>query len=117
MIIRKLLQTGKTDAELPAEIRAALVASLFGPISSLIVGAVACSIIGIVVAWRVGNSAIMATSVAMLAIGMLRVASAVLYRKSKQRENFTATKLWERVYEYGAWGFSALLGLLCWLTL
>src|SRR5262245_31969891 len=117
MLIRKLLQTRKSDAELPKEIRAALIESLFAPIASLIVGAVACSIVGAAVALRVGDAWIMAISVAILAVGMLRVASALFYKRSKAAELLTATRIWEHVYEYGAWGFSALLGLLCWMTI
>ena len=85
MLISTLLQTRRSDAELPAEIRASLVESLFAPIASLIVGAIACSIIGGAVAWRSGNQWIMAVSVAIFAVGMLRVASAILYRRSKAR--------------------------------
>ena len=117
MLIKKLIETRKADAELPTEIRAALVESLFAPIASLIVGAIACSIIGAAVALRVGDHWIMINSVAILGVGMLRVASALLYKKHKQNHQLAATRLWERVYEYGAWGFSALLGLLCWLTI
>ncbi len=117
MLIRKLLQTRRTDAELPKEVRAALIESLFAPIASLIVGAAACSIVGATVALRVGDAWIMANSIAILAVGMLRVVSAVLYKRSKEADRLVATKVWERVYEYGAWGFSALLGLLCWLTI
>ena len=36
MLLRKLLQIRKADAELPKEIRAALIESLFAPIASLI---------------------------------------------------------------------------------
>ena len=107
MLIAKLIQTRETDAELPEEIRAALVESLFAPIASLIVGAVACAIVGALVALRIGDPWIMANSIAILAIGMLRVVSALLYRKNKKSNQLAATKLWERVYEYGAWGFSA----------
>ena len=104
MLLRKLIQTRRADAELPTEIRAALVESLFAPIASLIVGAVACSIIGAAVALRVGDQWIMANSVAIFAVGMLRVASAFLYKKiQSDRQKLVATKLWERVYEYGAW--------------
>ncbi len=117
MLIKKLLQTRKADAELSAEIRAALIESLFAPISSLIVGAVGGAIVGALVAARIGNFWIMANSIAILAVGMLRVASALLYRKCKNSNRVAATKLWERIYEYGAWGFSGLLGLLCWLTI
>ncbi len=117
MLIKKLIETRKADAELATEIRAALVESLFAPVVSLIVGAIGCSIIGAAVALRVDSPWIMANSVAILAVGMLRVVSALLYKKYKLRNSLAATKLWERVYEYGAWAFSALLGLLCWLTI
>lgn len=117
MIIKKLIETRIADADLPTEIRAALVESLFAPIASLIVGAIACSIIGTAVALRVGDGWIMANSFVILAVGMLRVASAILYARHKANQNFAATRLWERVYEYGAWGFAGLLGLLCWLTI
>ncbi len=117
MLITKLLQTRKADAELPKEIRAALIELLFAPIASLIVGAVACSIVGASVALRVGDLWIMANSVAILAVGMLRVASALFYQRYKETEKIAATKIWEHVYEYGAWAFSALLGLLCWMAI
>ena len=117
MLIKRLIETRKTDAGLASDIRAALIESLFAPLASLIVGAIACSIIGAAVALRVGNNWLMACSIAIFAVGMLRVASAVLYAKSKKSEDIAATKLWERVYEFGAWGFSGLLGLLCWLTI
>src|SRR6185437_475176 len=40
------------------------------------------------------------------------------YRRYKKAADRPAvTKRWEHVYEAGAWGFSGLLGLLCWLTL
>jgi diguanylate cyclase (GGDEF)-like protein/PAS domain S-box-containing protein len=118
MLIGKLLQIRRTDADLPTEVRAALIESLFAPISSLTIGAINCSIIGMAVAVSVSNVAIMATSAAIFAAGMLRVASAVFYRRYKRAaDQPTITKRWERVYEAGAWGFSGLLGLLCWLTL
>jgi diguanylate cyclase (GGDEF)-like protein len=117
MLIKRLMHTRRTDAELPTEIRAALVEKLFAPVGSLIIGALACSIVGAAVALRAGNDRIMAISVTLFAVGMLRVASALLYQRSKERQKLAATKLWEHVYEYGAWGFSALLGLLCWVTI
>ncbi len=117
MLLRKLIEIRRADAELPPEIRAALVRSLFAPISSLTVGAINCSIIGMVVALSVGNDAIMTNSVAIFAVGMLRVVSAILYRRYRAADQTSKTKTWERVYEAGAWAFSALLGVLCWLTL
>ena len=117
MLIKRIIQTLRADAVLPPEMRAALIKSLFAPIASLTAGAINGSIIGAAVAWSVGNRAIMATSAAIFAVGMLRVASAMLYRRYEKAEDKAAIKRWERIYEAGAWGFSGLLGLLCWLTL
>ena len=117
MLIKRIIQTLRADAELPQEFRAALIKSLFAPIASLTTGAINCSIIGMAVALSVGNRAIMANSAAIFAVGMLRVASAMLYRRYEKAADHPAIKRWERVYEAGAWAFSGLLGLLCWLTL
>ncbi len=116
MLIKQLLQIRRADAELPNEVRAALVESLFAPIASLAIGAINCSIIGMLVAWTVSNTQIMLTSIAIFAVGALRVVSAVYYRRSKHK-TVRHVRFWETSYEYGAWCFSALLGLLCWLTL
>lgn len=117
MLIRRLLATRKADAALPKEIRAALVESLFAPLGSLVVGAIACGIIGAAVAIKANDGWILACSIAIFAVGLLRVVSAIIYKRRKLSQNLKSTKRWERVYEYGAWGFSALLGLLCILTL
>jgi len=60
MLIKKLIETRSADAELPPETRAALIHSLFAPISSLAIGAINGSIIGMAVALSVGNSWILA---------------------------------------------------------
>ncbi|HZD90010.1 MAG TPA: PAS-domain containing protein, partial [Pseudolabrys sp.] len=117
MPIKKLIQTARADAGLPSEVRAALVESLFAPLASLAVGAGACSIIGTAVALRVGDPWIMLNSVAILAVGMLRVVSAAHYKRQKRIGELAGIRLWEYLYEYGAWGFSALLGSLCWMTI
>jgi len=117
MLIKKLLQTRRSEAQLAADIRAALVESLFAPIASLFLGAAACSIIGMTVALRVGAPWIMGVSLAIFAVGMLRVASAIFYKRDKQSHQAAPTMIWEHIYEYGAWAFAALMGALCWLTI
>lgn len=116
MLIKQLMQIRRADAELPNEVRAALVESLFAPIASLAIGAINCSIIGMLVAWNLNNQQIMLTSIAILAVGAMRVVSALFYRRAKNMA-FRHVRFWETSYEYGAWAFSGLLGLLCWLTL
>ena len=94
-----------------------MVESLFAPLVSLVIGAIACSVVGAAVAFDVGDIWIMTNSIAIFFIGMLRVVSALFYKKYKAAKILAATDLWERVYEYGAWAFAALLGLLSWLTI
>lgn len=117
MLIKKLILTRVADAALPADIRSALVKSLYGPIASLILGAAGCSIIGSAVALRIGDPWIMAVSIGLFAVGAMRVASAIVYARHKQAETISNIRLWENIYEYGAWAFAALLGLLCCLTI
>ena len=117
MLIKKLIEAGRADAALTTDIRAALIEALFTPIASLVVGAFACSIIAMVVTLRVGDDWLMANAVAILAVGMLRVVSALRYRKYKKSQQLGTPGVWERVFEFGAWSFAALLGLLCWLTI
>jgi diguanylate cyclase (GGDEF)-like protein len=117
MLLKKLIQTRHADADLPPEVRAGLVDSLFAPIASLIAGAVSCSIIGAAVAFRAADERIMAVSGAILAVGLLRVVSAVLYKRTRSGGSPAAVRIWELIYEFGAWMFAALLGLLCWMTL
>ena len=116
MLIRTRRHSERS-APLSPEIEAALVESLFGSLPSLILGAICCAIIGMLVAFRANDRSIMITSAAILGVGMLRVSSAALYGRSKRGMNKSATAVWERLYRYGAWTFSALLGLLCWFTL
>ena len=117
MLIKKLLETRIADAELPVEVRAGLVESLFASVASLAVGALACSIIGGAVALQANDARILAVSVGLLLTGVVRVVSAILYKRMKRSARPAATRRWEQVYEFGAWIFAGLLGLLCWLTL
>ena len=117
MLIQEILQTRKADAELPNEIRAALIELLFAPIASLIVGAIACSIIGAAVALRVGDRVDHGQFGRDLrgrhAAGRLRGALPA-YKKARQARRHQAVGARLRIRRLGVLG---LLGLLCWLTL
>src|SRR5690348_10425890 len=117
MLIKRLIQSRNADAELPAEVRAEMVESLFAPVASLIAGAIGCSVIGAGVALQAANSNILLVSVALLAVGMLRVVSAFLYKRMRRDGRTTGVRIWEHVYESGAWVFAGLLGLLSWMTI
>ena len=114
MLIRKLIETRRADVDLPTEIRAALVDSLFAPIASLLIGAVTCLLVAMTVALHVGDARMIATAAAIGAVGALRIVSAIFYRKGDKTAG--AVLLWERIYGGLAFAFTALLGLLCWLV-
>jgi len=117
MLIRKLIETRRADAEIPPEIHAALVDSLFSPIRSMIAGAVVCTVVAAAVAFEVGDLWMIAASAAIFAVGSLRVTSAVLFARFKAGKRTIDTRFWERVYAYGAWAFGGLLGLMNWMVI
>jgi diguanylate cyclase (GGDEF)-like protein len=117
MLIRKLIEARRVDAEISPEIHAALVDSLFLPIASLVAGAVACTIVAGAAALEVGDPWDIAIAIAIGAVGSLRVASALLYARSKAGKRTIDAGFWERVYAYGGWAFSGLLGLLNWMLI
>jgi diguanylate cyclase (GGDEF)-like protein/PAS domain S-box-containing protein len=116
LLFRKLMSVRRADAKLPAQVRAALVASLYGPVASLVAGAISGGIIGAMVSVRADNLWLTSCSVTIFLCGLARVGSAVVYHRA-ERSDPHATRYWERIYTLGAWSYSALLGLQCVLAL
>jgi hypothetical protein len=117
MLIRKWIETRRADAEISPEIHAALVDSLYSSIGSMVAGALACAVVATAVALKVGDRWMTAASVAVSAIGCLRVISAVLFARAKARKGTFDTRFWERVHGCGAWAFGGLLGLMNWMVI
>ena len=117
LVFRKLLDVRKADAELPGQVRTALVDSLYGPVASLVAGAISGGIIGTMVSIRGDNIWLTLCSLAIFICGLARVASAALYRRRADHASPESTRYWERIYTYGAWVYSGLLGLQCVLAL
>ena len=116
MLIQKLLAIRKSDRELPREMQEALVDSLFAPFTSLLTGALAGGVIGAAVSWRSQDIGISLCSFAVFLVGVARVVLARKYRRHREAGRVEAVEFWERMYESGAWAFSALLGLMCFVT-
>ncbi|SEE02673.1 diguanylate cyclase (GGDEF) domain-containing protein [Rhizobiales bacterium GAS188] len=116
MLIRKLLAIRKSDRELPREMREALVDSLFAPFTSLLTGALAGGVIGAAVSWRSQDIGIALCSAAVFLIGVARVISARIYRRHREAGRLEALGRWEKIYECGAWAFSGMLGLMCFVS-
>src|SRR6478672_1226742 len=113
LVLRKLLAVRKADAKLPDQVRTALVDSLYGPIASLVAGAISGGIIGALVSIRSDNLWLTLCSAAIFLCGLARVASAALYRRRSDQTSRQTTRYWERIYSAGAWSYSGLLGLQC----
>ncbi len=116
MLLRKLLDAPRLDAELPTEVRSALVHALYAPFSSLVVGAISCSVIGLIASYRAEDLWLTVCSLAICLVGAGRVASARAYRHARL-DDVDAVLRWERIYRWGAALFSGLLGALAVIAL
>jgi diguanylate cyclase (GGDEF)-like protein len=112
MLLNKALAVRRADAQLPQDVRAALVDALYLPVAPLAVGALSGAIISAMVAVRADDPWLFACSIAIWVVGIARIASAFVYKRCRDAADFTRVRRWERVYTAGAWCFAALLGLL-----
>src|SRR4029453_15576095 len=106
MVFQKLLAVRKADAQLPGEVRSALVDSLYAPFASLVVGALSGGIIGAMVSIRANDIWLTLCCFAIFISGILRIISAMFYRRRVDRDSLASALRWERIYEYGAWSYS-----------
>ena len=108
------LTSAKRTPELPGEVRTALVDSLYGPVASLVAGAISGGIIGAMVSIR--GRQYLAHPVQpgdfRLRPGAGRVGRPAI-AAAPTAHSLEATRYWERVYACGAWTYSGLLGLQC----
>lgn len=113
MLTRKILEIHQSESELSEDVRAALVASLYGPVASLVVGAVSGIVIVVLAAIHAHSAPLTGLAFATLIVGTARVLSAIAYRHRPRPESPRQTRRWERIYQIGAYCWSGLLGLNC----
>ncbi|HEX8193082.1 MAG TPA: EAL domain-containing protein [Allosphingosinicella sp.] len=102
------------DRELAGETRDALVATLFGSPASLAIGALAGTAVAVLVAAQTSDTWLGAVAFAIGLVGCFRVLH--LAQAKVRIEARDASLADERIYEIGAWLYSALLGLLTFST-
>lgn len=105
----------RADRQLDGELRARLVATLFASPTSLATGAAAGSAAGLTVAATATDVPSVCVGLAVPVFGLMRVLHAV-YEQRRGRTAPNAART-EKLYEWGAWLFSSLLGLLAFLVL
>lgn len=112
---KSFLAIFRIDRQLDPELRAKLVASLFASPASLAIGAAAGSAAGLTVAATTSDLPSICAGILVPVFGGLRVAHGVVERRRSRTA--ASAGFTERLYELGAWLFSASLGLLAFLVL
>ena len=110
-----LLAVFRADRQLDPELRARLVGSLFVSPRNIAAAAIAGSGAGIGVAISTSDPLLVVAGWAVPVLGAMRVTHAIYENRRRQAAERTRTA--ELIYEAGAWIYSALLGLLCFLVL
>ncbi|QLC26528.1 EAL domain-containing protein [Parasphingopyxis algicola] len=91
--------------------------TLYTSPASLAIGAIAGSVTAGCIAYVSGSLALLICSIGIHLVGVLRVASAVIYLRVQAKETPSEQLHWERNYEIGAWLYASLLGAQAFLTL
>ncbi len=105
------------DARQNADVRRALVETLYASPASLAIGAIAGSAVSIAVARVAGDSLVTLMTVLICLTAASRVVSATYFHRNLTKGVVQGTHNWELAYELGAWVYAALLGLLAFAVL
>ncbi|RAI45287.1 putative bifunctional diguanylate cyclase/phosphodiesterase [Rhodoplanes roseus] len=102
-------------AALPADVHAELVAALFTPVPSLVLGWSCTVLIAVVVSLRTDNLVLTAITTGLAAIAVARLVLVLSYRRHPIARGAEAATVrrWERLWALGACAFAGVLGLLC----
>ena len=113
----KLRHLAASESSLARQVRAALVSTLYASPASLAVGAIAGSTVAATIAYVSGSMTLIVFSIAIHVVGILRIASAFIYKWIGAKKAEPQRLYWERVYEIGAWLYASLLGVQAFLAL
>ncbi|MGP1283297.1 MAG: putative bifunctional diguanylate cyclase/phosphodiesterase [Parasphingopyxis sp.] len=113
----KLRHLAASESSLARQVRAALVGTLYTSPTSLVVGAIAGSTVAATIAYMSGNVTLIFFSIVIHVVGLLRIASAFIYKWVGTKQAETQRVHWERIYEIGAWLYASLLGVQTFLVL
>ena len=113
----KLRHLAASESSLARQVRAALVSTLYTSPASLAIGAIAGSVTAACIAYVTGSFALLIVSIAIHLVGVLRIASAVIYLRGEAKGRTREQLHWERIYEIGAWLYASLLGAQAFFTL
>lgn len=113
----KLRHLAASESSLARQVRGALVGTLYTSPASLAIGAIAGSVTAGCIAYISGSVSLLICSIAIHMVGVLRIATAVIYIRGEAKRSPREQLHWERIYEIGAWLYASLLGAQAFLTL
>lgn len=102
---------------LTAQVREALVGTLFASPLSLTIGAIAGTLISACVAYSMNDWRMTAVAIGIPLVGICRVYTANIFKARMHQGSDGPGPNWEIIYEIGAWSYAALLGLMVFLAL
>ena len=106
----------KRPEALDPAVHAALVDSLYGPLASLVSGAIGGILCALIIAWLTNSVLMLLCAVAMTVVGAFRIIIMKAYRDAPPSQEPNDILRWERLYGAGAISFSALLGIFCFIA-
>ena len=115
-IVARLREIGKIDKSVAEEVRRSLVETLFTSSVSLGIGAVAGASVSAALALATNDPWLQMIALAIAITGVFRVIHGVFLHSPEKTGQRHSTRS-EVVYEFGAWLFALLLGLMALVTL
>lgn len=102
------------DLDMPADVYASLVDSLFGEARSMFIGSAAASIGALVTAIKTGEPALYLCTLAIVTVAILRILDMRAYaRRPPGERSAQEVRRWELRYAFGASVYVGLLGIFC----
>ncbi len=114
---RKLLALIAGHEAQEADIRRALVESLYASPTSLAAGALAGLLLSIAIAHLAHDPILTGCAVVISLIALARTVSATFYFRKLRSGEAGIYRIWELAYEFGAWLYAGMLGCLALVTL
>lgn len=107
----------EVDKDIPPDIYASLVRTLFGSMKSLMAASIVGPLAGTLASLLSGNPWMIAATVAITAVSAFRVIVMLAYRRREaDLKTFDDVAAWERRYGWGAVSFALMLGVLCMIS-
>jgi len=116
-VCRKLLKAVIGEEVREADLRRALVESLYASPTSLGIGAMSGLFISLIIAYFTRDPVMLLCTGIICVIAIARTVSAIVYYRKLKSGEGGVYRRWEMAYELGAWAYASMLGTMAFVTL